>query len=400
MSNGSTSSWQTFAIALGTLVVIALTVVAAFFLATHQEAEPTPTSTRAAAIRPTATASPTAVVPLPTFTAPLPAVTSTPIPPTATATETPSPSPPPVSPTVIVVTATPLPAVTATPDTAGGACQPPADWVAYTVQAGDTFNSLATRTETSVYELQQYNCVTAIRPGDQLYLPFIPPTPTYTPIPTGTRRPGPTPSRTPTPIRPQIDSVSPDRVDRETADQPVSITVLGKNFQPRETGFRVELKGPQTVQLELGSNRSDTSFEAVVPSGLPEGTYDLVVINANDRTGVRANAYTIGPPSPTATASSPPDITRFTPASGKISEEIELSVQGRNFRPTESGFKVELQAVQGGFNVELDLGDIRTATNFEAIIRPNTLETGYYNLIVTNPDNQIDIASSEYLAIE
>jgi hypothetical protein len=71
-------------------------------------------------------------------------------PPTPTFTNTPLPTPmhnptPMNTSTPIVVTATPLP-VTPSPT---GACQPPANWVAYVAQLGDTLNSLATRTNTT-----------------------------------------------------------------------------------------------------------------------------------------------------------------------------------------------------------------------------------------------------------
>jgi hypothetical protein len=152
--------------------------------------------------------------------------------------------------------------------------------------------------------------------------------------------------------------------------------------------------------LQLGPAKSDTSFDAIVPPGLPLGTYALVVTNPNDRAGIRQSAYTIGPASPTETPAPAPDIIRFTPTSGRISDEIELTVQGRHFRPNDPGFQVELQAKGSSLKVELDLGEIRTDTNFEAIIRANTLEQGDYNLVVTNPDGRSDIAPDEYTAIE
>jgi hypothetical protein len=274
--------------------------------------------------------------------------------------------------------------------------------VAYPVQVGDTLNSLAERTGTTVFELQQVNCLESftIRPDQTVYLPFIPPTPTITPTASVTRRPGPTPTRTATPISPQVDSVTPNRVDREAADEEITLTVLGRNFRPQEQGFRVELRGPESAALQIGQARTSTSFEAIVPPGLPLGTYDLVVTNPNGRAGTRPSAYTIGPPRPTDTPAPAPDVIRYTPTSGRISEEIELTVQGRDFQPDQTGFRVELQSVTSSFSQELELGEIRTDTNFTAIIPPNALERGDYNLIVTNPDGRSDIASDRYRAIE
>lgn len=415
----TTTSIQRVAVAVGALVVVILTVVAALFLAMQDlpgGQEPTPVvQVSPSPVLPAPTATPTAVIP-PTFTPELTATpvvvpatteipptappatatgTFTPVPPSPTATQAPgTPTPPPPTPT-------PRQQPTPTPAT-GGVCRPPDGWVAYTAQAGDTLNSLANRTGSSVFELQQVNCLESfnLQTGQTIYLPFTPPTPTVTLTPTPTRRPGPTPTRTATPISPAIDSVTPNRVDRAAADDTVVITVQGRNFRPQEQGFRVELRGPAGVELELGPARSSTSFEAIVPPGLPEGTYDMVVTNPGGRAGTRQSAYTIGPAAPTSTPAPAPDIIRFTPTSGKITEEIVLTVQGRDFQVDRTGFKVELQATSGSFSLTLELGDIRTDTNFTAIIRAGSLERGDYNLIVTNPDGRSDIASDRYQAIE
>ncbi len=58
-----------------------------------------------------------------------------------------------------------------------------------------------------------------------------------------------------------------------------------------------------------------------------------------------------------------------------------------------------MQSVSSSVRLELDLGEIRTDTNFTAIISPNTLNPGDYNLIVTNPDNRSDIAATAYRAL-
>ncbi len=74
-------------------------------------------------------------------------------------------------------------------------CGPPAGWVIYTVQAGDTLYSLAQRTGTTVEALRQANCLPdyTIRIGQRLYLPRLP-LPTLSPTPTVTRTPSPTPT--------------------------------------------------------------------------------------------------------------------------------------------------------------------------------------------------------------
>ncbi len=58
-------------------------------------------------------------------------------------------------------------------------CQPPAGWVAYTVQPGDTLYSLARQTGTSPEEIQRANCLSdvLIYVNARLYLPQYPPAP-------------------------------------------------------------------------------------------------------------------------------------------------------------------------------------------------------------------------------
>jgi hypothetical protein len=167
------------------------------------------------------------------------------------------------------------------------------------VQLGDTLNSLALRTNTSVYELNQVNCleIFTLEIGQTIYLPFTPPTPTitYTPTP---RTPTPTPSRTgtptPTPRPPEIFNNFPES---GLTTEEVIMAVQGRNFEPDEAGFRVELRaGGAREILELGELRTTTSFEAFVPAGLPINTYDLWVINPDDQFDIRSSAYTVLPP--------------------------------------------------------------------------------------------------------
>lgn len=82
-------------------------------------------------------------------------------------------------------------------------CGPPADWVPYTVQAGDTLYRLSVRFRVPLSVLMQANCLTtpALTVGQRLYVP--PPeatptaAPTETPTATPTATPTPSPSATP-----------------------------------------------------------------------------------------------------------------------------------------------------------------------------------------------------------
>jgi len=186
-SNQSTKfNWQTLLVGVGGVVVVSLTILAAIFLAGGELGlSPAPALTEtmlpptSIIITPSATATaatPTSTAQKPTLT--LPAATSSPTP-TPTATATPSPTAKPTTPT-------PTP------------CAPREDWLLYVVQPGDTLVSLAARTNTTVPQLLQGNCLIepTIIVGQQLRLPFIPPT--LTP----TRIPSPTPFPTPVPPTP------------------------------------------------------------------------------------------------------------------------------------------------------------------------------------------------------
>lgn len=299
-SNGSSASpVQRLLIAVGTLIVVALTVVAAILLAVRNpesSATGTPISTpTAVAVVPSLTPTPRllptsapSATPSPSPSpAPTQAPTNTP-PPPPPATNTPVPPPPPPvftpTPIIVVVTPTPLPAPLESPPSpsagTAGVCQAPSGWIPYVAQVGDTMNSLAERTGASVYDLQQVNCLTnlTIQPGQTIYLPFTPPTSTVTPTntpTTPTATPTLTGTPTPTPRAPEIFTADVS-VDRKT------LFVTGRNFRPDENDFRVELRGTSgTTQLTLGELRSSTSFEAKLPSvaDLPAGVYDLRVIN-------------------------------------------------------------------------------------------------------------------------
>ncbi len=400
--NETTSNLQRILIGVGTLIVVVLTVIVAIFLAMQEpeDEEPTPL----AQISPTApvvviTNTPTTAPP--TFTAtlappPTDTPSATPEPPPATTQAPPTATSAPVEPTftttpvVIIITPTPQPPQ---PDT-GGVCQPPPSWTTYQVQVGDTLNSLSARTNVSVFDLQQVNCLESftIRPGQVIYLPFTPPTFTPTPVPTPTGTRSATPTRTPTAIAPVISNVVPDRVDADSAS--VIITVIGRNFKPRESGFRVELRGPQSVMLSLSGLGSDTNFDAVVPPGLPIGTYDIVVTNANNRTGVRESAFIIGEAPPTATSAPGPIIDSVDPEEGFNNRDVTIAVRGRNFRPNEFGFQVQLRVGQD-IRAELDLVGSASTTSFNAVI-PAGLTPGLYDLWVINPDSQEDVEPAAY----
>ncbi len=112
-------------------------------------------------------------------------------------------------------------------------CGPPASWTAYMVQPADTLFSLSRSRSTTVYAVMQANCLSSsyLVAGRQLYLPALPVTATWTPLPTNeppapTRTPQPTPRPTdtvePTPPPPATVAVTPPPPD--TPVPPASAT--------------------------------------------------------------------------------------------------------------------------------------------------------------------------------
>lgn len=86
-------------------------------------------------------------------------------------------------PTLLPPTATPTLRPTATPTEP---CLLPTDWVSYTIQEGDTLQSLALRHGIAAYSLVQANCLSSqtVLPGQVIWVPPPDVTPTNTVIPT------------------------------------------------------------------------------------------------------------------------------------------------------------------------------------------------------------------------
>ena len=172
---------------LGGLVIIVVSVcmlVGAFLLSQVNipGIAPSPSAVSASAtLVPSATPSPPPATPT-SSPSPMPATaTPSPMPIAPSPTETSTPTP---QPTLVAATATATPQATRAMPTVTAtrasllpvACYPPANWVVYTVQRGDTLTSLALRTRTTVPALMQANCLrtTLLLVGQRLYVPSLP----------------------------------------------------------------------------------------------------------------------------------------------------------------------------------------------------------------------------------
>lgn len=99
---------------------------------------------------------------------------------TATQTPTATPSPTGTQTSTSTVTATQTPSVTPTDTPTPTVCTPPAGWVIYIVQSGDNLYRIGRATGASVEQLKRANCLISdlIYPGQRLYVPRPPDTPT------------------------------------------------------------------------------------------------------------------------------------------------------------------------------------------------------------------------------
>lgn len=152
---------------LGSLAITLLSVgmlLGSFLLSQLDTAGVRPLPTEVAGVSP----SPTIFLPA-TFT-PVPYPTESTVAPSATETGAPLPSTSPTLPSPLMPS-----------------CSPPAGWVLYTVQPGETLYSLALRTGVTELALMGANCLNTqtISPGQQIYLPPMYASPTPRPFACG-----------------------------------------------------------------------------------------------------------------------------------------------------------------------------------------------------------------------
>jgi len=413
---------QRIVIGVGTLVVVVLTIVIAL-IASLSEQDSALLNT------PTQTQTMTRIPPTNTSTL-------TPIPPTNTTTHTPTTIPSTNTPTPLTDTlstptntpmlpptntATPIPPDTPTPLPTSSCSQTPVNWVMYIVERGDSWDTLSRRVNLSVFELQQANCRTdTLTPQQTLYLPFIPPTPTPTDTPAPTATPTnipaqpPSATTTPTPMVPIIDSVTPhDGPLGETA----RLFVFGKNLGLLDNNQLIDGSGLQVelIQVEPSSGSvrleivraSSTDIEAIVPATLPEGCYNLLVVNPrnpNSRGVIKAFAYTnnneVYPCIENATPTPVPTtavikLNNCTPARASINNDVEITCTGQNLRANDtSNFTVILRMGNEDVLLQLVTG---TDVSFTARI-PANITTGVYDLIVRNSDDQEAVKLNSFTA--
>ncbi len=405
---------QRIATGIVTIFVVMLLLLVAVLLADQRVPRATPTATAITVII-TLTAPPTpteTATPVPTET---PTSTSTPMDtPIPADTDTPAPT---ATETVPTDTPTPVGTPTQTPTRINACDLTPPDWILYQAQRGDTWDSLASRVGSTPFALQQSNCSNqTIRPADFIYLPFAPPSPT----PTDTR----TPTRTLTPVPPQPATVTPsptvilpiisEVIPRQgSVGEETRLFISGRNFGLLDAPGGTQGDGliVQLIRTEpsIGSfplqllNRSSSNLEALIPATLPEGCYNLLVVNPpnpNARQAIFRQAYTNNPdafpctdetptPTPEPTATPVVSLFRCTPTTVPVGTSIECV--GRNFPLDTDSLQVELRSRTSG-----DIGVLRvirqTSTAFTTEAVFDDLPTGEYVLVLILTKDKVEIA--------
>lgn len=157
-------------------------------------------------------------------------------------------------------------------------CGPPLGWVVYIVRPGDTLYSLSRRFGVGIETIRRANCLPGytIYAGQALYLPPLPPTPTYTPTPSHTPTETPTPSLTPTSTPTEFPTFTPTLTPTPSPTLTASPTLTGTvthtpTYTPTLTGTPVPTSTltftPTPVPTE-----SPTSTHTPAPSATPSPT--------------------------------------------------------------------------------------------------------------------------------
>jgi hypothetical protein len=150
----------------------------------------------------------------------------------------------------------------------------------------------------------------------------------------------------------------------------VNVTILGSNFRPGATVALVSGTGATFPITDVTVDNGGTIF-ATVPTGIPAGSYGVVVTNTDSTSGTLDGGYLV-----TGSASAPISI---LPAVGTNDVPNNVTIDGFSFQ---DGVTVSL--IQGALEVPLlDVQRI-SSTQIQAVV-PNQQQVGSYDVDVHNP---------------
>lgn len=200
-------------------------------------------------------------------------------------------------------------------------CGPPAWWVRYTVQAGDTMFSLAASRGTTVFAVMNANCLSSsyLVAGKQIYLPplAVPPTATAV-VATATATLKPAPSATP---QPAATNVPPTATSEATATGTATATPFPSATAtpfPTATGTVTATSSPTATATATGTAVPPTPTNTATPIP-PTPTHTATPLPptaTNTATPVPPTATPV-PPTPTETAV-PPTNTPIPPTATPV----------------------------------------------------------------------------------
>ncbi len=176
----------------------------------------------------------------------------------------------------------------------------------------------------------------------------------------------------------------------------VTVNASGAGFGPLPLVYLTPTTTQSSV-IKLGSVAvlSPTGLATQVPSGLPAGSYDLVVVNQDGTVGVRSAAFTVNlQPPPTVNAVTPANV-----SSGVTSQA--LTIQGANFRvPAGPRPSVVFRCLSPlGIalpNQTLTVGSV-TGTSISATVNTTLYPAGANCVVeVTNSD---DLSTAEFSSV-
>jgi len=143
-----------------------------------------------------------------------------------------------------------------------------------------------------------------------------------------------------------------------------------------------DVAGPGTLAsvLKAVAFVDPTRLTAIVPAGLPEGVYDLIVVNPDGTVGLLDKAFTVTP-----AAAPPPEIAAVTPASVVNQPGQTIEILGTNFR---SPSVTAICKDDAGTTYVIDGTQVTaTATTLDATFDMSALQGGGICVVrVTNND--------------
>jgi len=162
------------------------------------------------------------------------------------------------------------------------------------------------------------------------------------------------------------------------------ITITGMNFKP---GLTVTLDLTPLMHIRQNSGL----IQALVPAGLPPGSYDISVINPNGQYDTAVGAFTVY-------GDTSPRVYDIFPKRGPNDMPMGLIIVGENFIPGTTA--VLSRNLQTGALLTVTLGgNYFINSNMMIAFVPKGVLSGTYDLLVFNPDGRFGTLPKAYTVV-